>query len=59
MAVGQAAENRIGETWIDLTWLEPLLDLMLMMRDKYISSNLNQLTKFTSSRSAKFKYILP
>ena len=59
MAVGQAAGNHKGETWIDLTWLEPLLDLMLMMRDKYISSNLNHLTKFSSSRSAKFKYILP
>ena len=31
-----------------------------MMRDIYISSNLDQLTKFaTSSRSTKFKDILP
>ena len=36
------------------------LDLILMMRDTYINSNLNALTKFTSSsRSTEFKDILP
>ena len=35
-------------------------DLMLTMRDIYINSDLNPLTKFTSSsRSAEFKNILP
>ena len=35
-------------------------DLILMMRDIYINSNLNPLTKFTSSsRSTEFKDILP
>ena len=35
------------------------LDLILFMRDIYINSNLNPLTKFTSSsRSTKFKDIL-
>ena len=36
------------------------LDLILRMRDIYINSNLNLLTKFfTSSRSTVFKDILP
>ena len=36
------------------------LDLIFSMRDIYINSNLNALTKFTSSsRSTKFKDILP
>ena len=36
------------------------LDLILSMRDKYINSNQNSLTEFTSSSiSAKFKNILP
>ena len=36
------------------------LDLIFSMRDIYINSNLNLLTKFTSSsRSTKFKDILP
>ena len=36
------------------------LDLILTMRDIYINSNLNPLTKFTSSsRSTEFKDILP
>ena len=36
------------------------LDLIFSMRDIYISSNLNPLTKFTSSsKSTKFKDILP
>ena len=35
------------------------LDLILMMKDVYINSNLNPLTKFTStSRSTEFKDIL-
>ena len=35
------------------------LDLIISMRDTYINSNLNPLTKFTSSsRSTKFKDIL-
>ena len=41
-------------------WRRVWLDLILSMRDIYISSNLNPLTKFTSSsRSFKFKDILP
>ena len=36
------------------------LDLILMMRDIYINSNLNPLTKFhSSSRSTEFKDVLP
>ena len=36
------------------------LNLILTMRDIYINSNLNPLTKFTSSsRSTEFKDILP
>ena len=36
------------------------LDLILSMRDIYISSNMNSLIKFTySSRSSEFKDILP
>ena len=50
MAAAQAAENH---GWVRL-------DLILSMRDTYINSNLNPLTKFTSSsRSTKFKDILP
>ena len=38
------------------TWRWVRLDLILMMRDTYTSSNLNSLTKFTSrSRSAELK----
>ena len=40
------------------TWVR--LDLIFSMRNVYINSNLNPLTKFTSSsRSTKFKYIPP
>ena len=40
-------------------WRSVRLDLILSMRDIYINSNLNQLTKFTSSsRSTDFKNIL-
>ena len=43
------------ETW---KWVE--LDLILTMRDIYINSNLNPLTKLTSSsRRIEFKDILP
>ena len=41
-------------------WRSVRLDLLLMMRDKYINSNLNPLKKFTSSsNSTEFKDILP
>ena len=41
-------------------WRWKRLDLIFSMRDIYIDSNLNPLTKFTSSsRSTKFKDILP
>ena len=50
MAAAQAAENH-GDEWC-LTWY-------LTMRDIYINSNLNSLSKFTSSRSTEFKDILP
>ena len=44
-------------TWKLWRWVR--LDLILSMRDIYINSNLNQLTKFTSSsRSTDFKNIL-
>ena len=50
MAAAQAAENHRDER----------LDLIFIMRDIYISSNLNQLAKFTSrSKSTEFKDILP
>ena len=40
--------------------MEIRLDLILSMWDIYINSNLNPLTKFTSSsRSTEFKDILP
>ena len=36
------------------------LDLILLMRDKYINSNLNPLTNFmSSSKSTEFKGIVP
>ena len=35
------------------------LDLILLMRNIYINSNLNPLTKFTSSRITECKDILP
>ena len=35
------------------------LDLILTMQDIYINSNLNPITKFTSSRSTEFEDILP
>ena len=45
-------------SWKPWRWVR--LDLILTMRDIYINSNLNPLTKFTSSsRSTKFKDILP
>ena len=45
-------------SWIPWKWVR--LDLILMMRDIYINSNLSPLTKFTnSSRSTAFKDILP
>ena len=64
MAAAQAAENLIlVGTWYLLvldTWNLLRLDLTLSMRDIYINSNLNPLTKFnSSSRSTKFKVILP
>ena len=44
--------------WKPWRWMR--LDLILMMRDMYIYSNLNPLTKFTrNSRSIEFKDILP
>ena len=49
MVAAQAAENH-GKR----------LELILAMRDIYINSNLNPLTKFTSSNtSTEFKGILP
>ena len=51
MVAAQAAEND-GD--------DMRLDLIFSMRDIYINSNLNSLTKFTSSnRSNKLKGILP
>ena len=45
-------------SWKPWRWLR--LDLILMMKDIYINSNLNPLTKFTSSsRRTEFKDILP
>ena len=45
-------------SWKPWRWMR--LDLILLMRDIYINSNLNLLKKFTSSsRSTEFKYILP
>ena len=50
-AAAQAAEK---------TWRWVRLDLILPMRDIYINSNLNPLTKFTCcSRSTEFKDIIP
>ena len=52
--------NYVSSTssWKPWRWVR--LDLMLSMRNIYISSKLNLLTKFTSSsRSPKFKDILP
>ena len=44
--------------WKSWRWVR--IDMILLMRDVYIDSNLNLLTKFTSSwRSTKFKDILP
>ena len=41
-------------------WIWVSLDLMFTMRDIYINSNLNPITKFTSSsRSIEFKDIFP
>ena len=41
-------------------WIWVRFDVILRMIDIYINSNLNPLTKFTSSsRSTEFKYILP
>ena len=44
-------------SWKPWRWVR--LDLILTMRDRYINSNLNPLTKFTSSRSTQFKDISP
>ena len=45
-------------SWKPWRWMR--LDLIFSMRDIYINSNLNPLTKFTSSsRSTKFKDIFP
>ena len=45
-------------SWKPWRWMR--LNLILMMRDIYINSNLNPLTKFiSSSRSTEFKDILP
>ena len=45
-------------SWKPWRWVR--LNLIFSMRDIYINSNLNPLTKFTSSsRSTKFKDILP
>ena len=45
-------------SWKPRRWVR--LDLMLTMRDTFINSNLDPLTKFTgSSRSTNFKDILP
>ena len=45
-------------SWKPWRWVS--FDLIPMMRDTYINSNLNLLTKFTSSsRSTEFKDILP
>ena len=45
-------------SWKPWRWVR--LDLRLSMRDIYINSNMNSLTKFTySSRSSEFKDILP
>ena len=45
-------------SWKPWRWVK--LDLILTMRNIYINSNLNLLTKFTSnSRSTEFKDILP
>ena len=45
-------------SWKPWRWMR--LDLIFSMRDIYINSNLNPLTKFTSSsRSTKVKDILP
>ena len=40
-------------SWKSWRWVR--LDLILTMRDIYINSNLNPLTKFTSSRSVRHK----
>ena len=45
-------------SWTPWRWVR--LDLILMMRNIYINSNLNSVIKFTSSsRSTLFKYMLP
>ena len=44
-------------SWKPWRWV--ILDLILTMRDIYINSKVNPLTKFTSSRSTEFKDILP
>ena len=44
-------------SWKPWRWVR--LELILTMSDIYINSNLNPLTKFTSSRSTEFKDILP
>ena len=40
-------------------WRSMSLDLIFSMRNIYINSNLNPLTKFPSSRSTRFKDTLP
>ena len=44
-------------SWKQWRWVK--IDLILSMRDIYINSNLNPLTKLTSSRNTEFKDILP
>ena len=47
--------GKVGNVW----WRSARLDLILLMRDIYINSNLTRLPKFTSSiRSPEFKDIL-
>ena len=43
-------------SWKPWRWVR--FDLILTIRDIYINSNVNPLTKFTSSRSTEFKDIL-
>ena len=61
MLLKQAADNHAAESstssWKPWRWVR--FDLILKMRDIYISSSLNPLTKFTSSsRSTEFEDIL-
>ena len=44
-------------SWKQWRWVK--IDLIVSMRDIYINSNLNPLTKLTSSRNTEFKDIVP